>query len=373
MRRLAGWGPRGSRKPRLLAAALAVLSLALALGAASALAAHAHGVSSKTSAHGLVGLLLPDVTSVRWNSQDAPFFVAAMKKYAPGATVKVVNARGSVSGQLAQAENMLTAGAKVLVVAPQDGKAAAQIVAVAHKRHVPVVAYARPILNSPVDYFVSADVLGMGKIQGQWIAQHTKKGDNIVMINGDAADPNAGIIHRGNMIYLGQLFKSGARHKVADQFTPSWDPAKAQTEMEQILTRTQNNVDAVLVANDGMASGVIAALRAAGLAGKIPVTGLDASVGGLQLIIKGDQGMSVLIPIERTAQYAARTAAALVQGKKPPKTLYKAKTFNGKVRVPTAFIPVQLITKNTIGLVIKDGDLTKAEICKGMPAGDGPC
>ena len=143
--------------------------------------------------------------------------------------------------------------------------------------------------------------------------------------------------------------------------------------MEQILTKTNNGVDAVLVANDGMAAGVIAALRAAGLAGKIPVTGLDASIGGLQLVLRGDQSMSVLIPIKRTAEGAARIAGALVQGKKPPASIFKGKTNNGKYNVPTVYIPVQLITKNNVGLVIKDGDLTKAQICKGVAPGTGPC
>jgi D-xylose transport system substrate-binding protein len=358
----------GSRRRATAAALFAAVAAAVVATTLASGAAARHDASC-----GTVGILFPDVTAVRWDSQDGPFFVQAMKQYAPCAKVVSLNARGSAATQTSQAENMLTRGVKVLVVAAVDGKQAARIVLDAHKQHVPVVDYARPILNSPVDYFVTADVLGMGRIQGKFIAEHTKVGDNIAMIDGSRDDVNALIIHRGNMEHLGPLFASGKRKKVADTFTPAWDPAKAQQEMEQILTKTNNNVQAVLSANDGMASGVIAALRAHGLAGKVPVTGLDASIGGLQLVLRGEQAMSVLIPIKKTAVQAARITAALVQGKKPPASLFKGKTFNGQVHVPTTFIPVQLITKNNIDVVIKDGDLTKAQICKGVPKGVGPC
>jgi D-xylose transport system substrate-binding protein len=355
---------------------VALLSFAIVVGIALATAALPAAASSRGvsgSDCGTVAILFPDVTAVRWDSQDGPFFVAAMKKFAPCAKVIRLNARGNVATQTAQAENMLARGVKVLAIAAVDGQQAASIVLKAKQQNVPVVVYARPILNAPSDYFVTADVLAMGRLQGKFIADNTKNGDNIAIVGGGRDDVNALIIHRGNMEHLAPLFASGARKKVSDTYTPGWDPAKAQQQMEQILTKTNDDVDAVLVANDGMASGVIAALRAHGLAGKIPVTGLDASIGGLQLVLRGDQSMSVLIPIKKTAEQAAQIAGALVQGRKPPASLFKQTTNNGKFKIPTTFIPVQLITKNSIDIVIKDGSLTKAQICKGIARGVGPC
>jgi D-xylose transport system substrate-binding protein len=324
------------------------------------------------AAEGTVAFLLPDQT-FRWNNQDGPFFQQAMKKIAPGAKVQLFNARANPSLQLQQVENALTGGAKVLVVVPVDAAAASRIVDTARQQKVPVLSYARLIQNSAVDYAITGDVREMGRLQGKWLRANTRAGDKIAVINGSADDPNSKILRRGAGAFLDPLFKSKARRKVSDVFTPQWDPANAQKEMENVLTKQRNDIQGVLVANDGMASGVIAALRAQRLAGKIPVTGLDASLGGLELIAKGEQGMTVLIPIKQTANLAARIVAPLLAGKKPPAALFTAKTFNGKVNVPTARIPVKIVTKKNLGLPVKTGNLTKKALCKVVPAGTPPC
>lgn len=354
---------------------LAAIAGVAALGAlAVAVAAGATPARTQTKKAGpLVVFLLPENVTARWESQDRPFFIAAMKKDYPSAQVKVENALNDASKQQAQAESALAQGAKVLVVTAIDQKGAAVIVNDAKKQGVPVIAYDRLIKNSPVAYYVSVDGVRIGQLQGGWMKAHTKKGARIAVINGSPIDDNAHLFAQGYMGVLNPLFKKGLRKQVANVWTPLWDPSKAQSEMEQILTKTNNGVDGVLSANDGMAGGIIAALQAQNLAGKVPVTGLDGTLNGLQLILQGKQSMTVWRSLREQAGKAAEITAALLKGKKPPASLFHgASKSNGKVKVPWAKVTPHIITLANMNLEIKDGAVTKAQLCKGMPK-VGPC
>ena len=142
------------------------------------------------------------------------------------------------------------------------------------------------------------------------MATHTKKGDRIAIINGSTTDENAHFVNQGMHKVLDPLFKSKARIKVAEQWTPGWDPPTAQREAEQILTKSNNNVHGVVSANDGMSGGIIAALKAQNLQGKVPTTGQDASLEGIQNVILGYQGVTVFKDIRLQATAAAALAAA---------------------------------------------------------------
>jgi len=350
----------------LLGAAVAVLAIAAA--ASGAQKAHA-----KASSGPLVTFLLPENVTARWESQDKPFFIAAMKKLYPSAKVHVENALNDASKQQSQAEAALAGGTKVLVVTAIDQKAAAVIVNDAKRQGVPVIAYDRLIKNAPLSYYVSVDGVKIGQLQGSWLKAHTKTGARITVINGSPIDDNAHLFAQGYMGVLNPLFKSGQRKQVANVWTPLWDPSKAQSEMEQILTKSNNGVDAVLSANDGMASGIIAALQAQGLAGKVPVTGLDGTLASLQLILQGKQSMTVWRSLKDQAGKAAQITAALLKGQKPPASLFNGATKNnGSTKVPWAKVTPQVITVSNMNLEVKDGAVTKSQLCKGMPK-NGPC
>lgn len=354
---------------RLIAIAVTALAV-LGIATTASGAAKRH---TQQSSGPLVVFLLPENVTARWESQDKPFFIAAMKKYYPSAQVEVENALNDASKQQAQAEAALAKGAKVLVVTAIDQKGAAVIVNDAKKQNVPVIAYDRLIQNAPVAYYVSVDGVKIGDLQGSWLAAHTKKGARIAVINGSPIDDNAHLFAQGYMSKLNPLFKKGLRKQVANVWTPLWDPSKAQSEMEQILTKTNNGVDAVLSANDGMAGGIIAALSAQGLAGKVPVTGLDGTLNGLQLILQHKQSMTVWRSLREQAGKAAQITAALLKGQKPPAALFKgAVKNNGKVKVPWAKVTPHIITIANMNLEIKDGAVTKSQLCKGMPK-LGPC
>jgi D-xylose transport system substrate-binding protein len=315
-------------------------------------------------------MLLPENVTPRWESSDKPLFIKAMKQLVPDVRVDVLNALNDPAKQQAQAEAELTKGAKVLVIAAIDQKAAAIIVKKAAAQGVPTIAYDRLIKNAPLAYYDSFDSVAVGRAEAGWLVKHTQKGDRIAVINGSPTDDNAHLVNKGMMQVLKPLFQSGARVQVANQWVPGWDPSKAQTLMEQILTRTNNRVDGVSSANDGMAGGIIAALKAQGLAGDVPVTGQDASLEGLQRIVLGTQGVSVFKDFRLQAPAAAKIAAAIIAGKKP--TNINATVANGQVKVPSVMLKVEPIDAGNIKKLVDNGWINTLgglkKFCKSLPA-----
>jgi D-xylose transport system substrate-binding protein len=358
----------GVRRPVVIAIALVALCLLLAACSGGAAASKGAAKSAK------VAFLLPENVLPRWENQDRPFLKAALAKYAPSATLTTFNAENDSSKQQQQAEQALTDGANVLVVIAVDQKAAGVIVNQAKAANVPVIAYDRLILNSPVDYYVSVDGTKVGELQGKWLAENTKDGDNIVIINGSETDDNAHLFNKGYMGVLQPLFDSGARKLVYQSWTPGWDPTTAQTEMEQALTKTKNNVQGVLSANDGMAASVVTALGAQDMAGKVPVTGLDGTTQALQLILQGKQGMTVYRSLKEQADKTGRIVAALLKGEKPAGDLFSDKPVNnGQVDIPWATVNPMVIDKTKVKIVMDETGLKAQDVCKGVRAGVGPC
>lgn len=367
------------RKPRGLAllGVVAAVGLALAATGGAVLAKGSSPAAVKSAeAAPLVALMLSENLNPRWEAVDRPYFKAAMKKYYPSAKVDIVNALNSPEKQQNQAETELTKGAKVLVIVGVDVNAAARIGDMAKKEGVAVISYSHLIHNGYTTALVGFDALETGRLQGRWLAAHTKKGDRIAVFAGNPTDNNAHLFKRGADSILNPLFKSGARIQVgpkAGSWTADWDPAKAQAAMEQILTQTKNKVDGVLSPNDGLAGGIIAALGSVGLAGKVPVTGLDAEVAALQRILLGTQGMTTDQNIPQQARVAARLATYYLKGQKPPKSMFNATTFNGKYKVPSALQRPRVIEKTNVSVLIKEGLVKKTAVCKGIPKGTGPC
>ena len=336
--------------------------------AACALAATTHQ-GGRPSSGATVALLLPENITSRYESQDRPLFVAAMRRLDRGASVDVANALGSPSTQQAQAEAALANGATVLVVDPVDSDAARRIATEAHAQGAAVIAYDRFIPRAPIDAFVSFDGYRVGQEQARWLVRETHDQAAILMIAGDITDDNARLFDRGAMSVLAPLFHSGRRHLVGHVFTPKWDPATAQQETDQALTRSNDHIDGVLVANDGMAGGVIAALKAQGLAGRVPVTGQDATVAGLQRILLGMQGETVLKDVRLEADAAARAAVAELLERTLPDLFRR----EGSSSVPTARLPVVSLDRDNWRLAIRAGAVSPRELCPQLPAHTKGC
>jgi D-xylose transport system substrate-binding protein len=312
---------------------------------------------------GTIAFLLPENTTARYESQDRPLFEAKVKELCSDCKILYSNATQDASKQQTQAEAALTQGVDVMVLDPVDGAAAASIVKQANDKNVPVISYDRLLLNSKPDYYVQFDSRSVGRIQGTSLTTRLKKDGatkGIVMINGDPADNNA------------KLFKQGA-HSVIDKSefkvlkecdTPGWTPAKAQSEMDQAIAALgKDGFSGVLAANDGTASGAIAAMKGAGIDPSTrPVTGQDAELAAIQRIVAGDQYMTVYKPVKTLAEQAATWAVKLANGEEI--TDAKDTENNGETDVPTVTIAVKPVTKDTINdTIIADGFWTVKQIC----------
>jgi D-xylose transport system substrate-binding protein len=325
-----------------------------------------------------IGVLLPETaTSARWDGYDRPLLEQMIPQQLPGATVDYNNAQGSADTQQTQAQADLTKGDCILVVAASDSIKAAAIVTAAKAKGVPVIAYDRLIYSNDLNYYVSFDNTKVGELQGQYIADHYSSyvstgHNNMVMIDGAQTDNNALLFSKGAHNILDPLISSGKLKKVYEKYTPNWDNPTAQTEMQAALTANQNNVQIAYVANDGMAGTVIAALKALKLNGKVLVTGQDATVAGLQSILEGDQSMTVYKAYTKEAGATAQLVAAISNGTDTT-TIVNGQTtvpVTGGANIPSVLeTPVAVDKTNIATTVVADGQVTKAQLCAGLPAG----
>lgn len=320
-----------------------------------------------------VGVLLPESdSSARYEAYDRPLLEREIKAAVPGVTIQYANANNNAGTQQNQAEAALTKGACILVVDPNDSDQASVIVQQAKASGVPVIAYDRLIQDADTAFYVSFDNERVGELQGQYIADQVKagtikKGATIAMINGSQTDNNALLFRKGALKALQPLIDSGDLKLVFDQYTPNWDNARAQSLMEGVLTKEGNKVDVAYVANDGMANTVIAALRAQKLNGKVLVTGQDATVTGIQNILTGDQAITIYKPIVEEAKATARLVAALSNGEDVSSLINGQTEVKGGGKIASVLeTPIVVDQKNVESTVVKDGFLTKQQICSGL-------
>jgi D-xylose transport system substrate-binding protein len=341
-------------------------ALALAAVAVTSLAAVA-ATAASTKATADICVLLPDSkSSVRWETQDRPRLAAAFK--AAGDSYSIVNAEGSASTQLNQAQQCLTNGAKVLLLVNLDSGSGAQIEKLAKSKGAQTVDYDRLTLKGSASYYVSFDNTAVGKLQGQGLVKCLKstgaysKHPVIAELNGSPTDNNATLFANGYNSVLNPLYKNGTFKKGPNQSVPQWDNQKALTIFQGMLTKTSNNIQGVAAANDGLGNAVVSALKSAGLS-PIPVTGQDATAQGVQNILSGWQCMTVYKSIASEAAAAASVADGILHGK-PINT--NGKTVNdGSRNVPSVLLTPVAITKNNWNVLITDHFLKKSDVCTG--------
>jgi D-xylose transport system substrate-binding protein len=303
----------------------------------------------------------------RFEDQDKPDFIASVHALDPMAKVIADNAQGSDATQIAQVEDALANGAQVVVVSPLDLATGVAIVSKAAKYHVPVIAYDGLLEGAKIAFYVSFDNTKVGYLQGEYLLKHLAKGSTVAMINGDQTSAPGVAFKQGALDALKPAFKSGRLKLGYSADTPQFTPATAETEMEQALTKLDNNVQGVLSPNDGIAGGVIAALQAQHLAGKVLVTGQDATTAGLQDILEGTQSMTVFKPIKEEAGVAARVAVGLAEGKSGiVASVAKTRVNNKEMNVPTVLLQSIVVTKANVPVVVKDGAATWSAICSGI-------
>jgi D-xylose transport system substrate-binding protein len=311
-----------------------------------------------------VGVILPDTVSAqRWGTADPKYLQAAFKD--ANVPVEVENAQGNAADFVKIAQNMVDSGIKVLIIASIDSVSGKAALDLAKAKKIPTIDYDRLTLNGGADYYVTFDGNRVGVLQAYGLRQclDQKKKNNAVIaeINGSPTDNNATLFKAGYDSILNQNYDDGTMVKGPDQSVTDWKPEIATTIFAQMLNQ-RPDIGGVLSANDGMAGAVIGVLKKKNLNGRIPVTGQDASVAGLQAILTGDQCMTVYKPIKPEAEAAANLAVSLFKGQKPT-TTDKLKDPESGAYVPTVLEQPQSITIANVDDVIKDGFATTKEVC----------
>jgi D-xylose transport system substrate-binding protein len=327
------------------------------------------GWDAAVAAEGSIAVLLPDsASSARWENDDRRFLAGAFD--AAGVDYTIVNAEGDAATQLTQAEQAITNGAKVILLVNLDSGSGAAIIELAHAAGVKVIDYDRLTIEGPgADYYVSFDNESVGRLQGEGLVAAVEAAGletpvRVAVLNGSPTDNNATLFANGYNSVITPLFDSGDWVQVDNQSVPDWDNQQALVIFEQILTAAGGDIDAAVAANDGLAGSVIAALENQGLP-YIPVTGQDATVGGIQNILAGKQSMTVYKAIKAEAEAAAALAIGLLNGEDVSAQVSGAVN-NGTNDVPSVLlVPVSVTKDNIAETVIADGFRTWEEICVG--------
>ncbi|KQS64059.1 ABC transporter substrate-binding protein [Rhizobium sp. Leaf371] len=307
-----------------------------------------------------VAFLMPDQASTRYENHDYPGFKAEMAKLCAACTVIYQNANADTALQQQQFNSVIAQGAKVIVLDPVDSAAAAALVEIAQSQDVKVIAYDRPIPAKAANFYVSFDNEGIGHAIAQSLVAHLKKsgaaeGAGVLQINGSPTDAAAGLIRDG--IHRG--LKDSGYKTLAEFDTPEWAPPKAQEWAAGQITRFGADIKGVVAANDGTGGGAIAAFKAAGVNPVPPVTGNDATIAALQLIISGDQYNTISKPSEIVAAAAAKVAVQFLKGETP-----EAKT--SLYDTPSELFVPAVVTAENIKAEIFDKKIqTVAEVCTG--------
>jgi len=312
-----------------------------------------------------IGVILPDSkSSNRWETADHKYLEDAFK--AAGVDYDIQNAQGDKSAFQTIADQMITNGATVLLTVNLDSGTGKAVIDKARAQGVATIDYDRLTLGGNASYYVSFDNEAVGKLQGQGLVDClTTKGVKnpvIAELNGSPTDNNATPFKNGYDSVLKPKYDSKEYTKGPDQSVPDWDNAQGGVLFEQMLTQANGKIDGVLAANDGLGNAAIAILKKNKLNGKVPVTGQDATVQGLQNILAGDQCMTVYKAIKQEADAASALAISLAKGEKKDTGVTVTDPTTQKT-VPSVLLTPKAITFATVKDVIADGFVTKADLC----------
>ena len=340
--------------------------LLMTLLATTVIAGGAHAQDNKR-----VFFLLPNTTTIRFESRDAPFFVEAMKTEAPQAEVTVQNAQGDPQQQQRQIEDAIAQGADLIVLTAADANLIAGGLAQAEMNNVPVVLYDHDAIGGKAEAHVVFDSLAVGQAQGQRAAELIEAMDKspvkVARVKGNQGEFGTSQYEKGQNEFLQPLIDAGKVEVVCDQYTQNWDPTLAQSFAEDCLTRTGGDVDVFLGMNDGTTGGSVAALISQGFqpGEKIVTGGQDATVEALRYIAQGWQDNSVLKDLRLEADSAAKVVAAILNGESAPEDLVTGTINNEYGDIPAVLLPVSNITIDNLDEVVTKGIWTWQEICQG--------
>lgn len=317
----------------------------------------------------VVGVSWNNFQEERWAKLDEPAIQAALD--AAGATYISTDAGSSAEQQLADVEQLITQGADALIILAQDGTAILPAVQSAIDQGIPVIAYDR-LIENPEALYITFDNIGVGRAMAEVLFPVVPTG-NYAIIKGNQADANADFLRAGMEEVIGDAVAAGDIVIQCEDYTDNWDPENAKTNMENCLTSTNNEIDAVLSENDGMAGGVIAALADQGLDGIVPVTGQDGDLPALNRVALGTQLVSVLKDARNLGAAAGSAAAALAGGAATTDVEGTVQfTTPGGNDLTSIFLDPTPITQDNLQAVLDGGFATVDELCQGVDPASVP-
>ncbi|MDA3802952.1 MAG: substrate-binding domain-containing protein [Patescibacteria group bacterium] len=302
----------------------------------------------------LVGFSLGVYREERW-LKDLDLFNEKVKELG---AVSVSLMTDEVDVQISQIRNLISQNVKVIVIVPSNFKKLSGVIDEAQEAGIKVIAYDRLILDSDLDLYISFDSVEVGRIQAQALVDRVPSG-NYAYIGGSPTDNNAYLLREGSMEVLNDKVESGEIDIVIDEYSTDWDPSVAYENIKNYL-ESGGELDAVVAANDGTASGVIEALREFDLEGEITVSGQDAELAACRRLVSGEQTVTVYKPIRAIAHKAAELAVKMAKGEEPE---VNNNINNGYKDVPAFYIEPIVVSKDTLDeTVIEDRFYSREEI-----------
>ncbi len=305
-----------------------------------------------------IGVSIAVLNAERWEKD-----VAKMQETADelGVELVVTMSHATPEQQYDECKALIEQDIDVLIVTPRDAHQASEIVKLAHSKNVKVISYDRIILYEPVDLVVTFDSYKVGEMQGKYLVELVDKG-NYVVLAGDEKDYNSSLFLNGAMSYIQPLADAGDINIVSKEYVEGWSPDNAKAIMQEALKENGNNIQAVLAPNDKLAGGCIQALAEVGLAGKVPVTGMDADISAVKRILNGKtQDVTIFKDIRVLAKTAIEQAVKLGKGEK----IDDNATLDTFCQSPviSVFVEPQLVTeKNIDRVLIESKYFTKEEV-----------
>ena len=338
----------------------AIIAAAVAVAGFSGSAALADGMK--------IGVSWASFQEERWKIDEAAM-VAAIE--AAGDTYVSADAQSSSTKQLADIEALIAQGVNALIINAWDKDAIGPAIEMAAAEGIPVVGYDR-LIEDDRTFYLTFDNIGVGRIIAETVSAEVPEG-NYAIIKGDPGDPNAGFLLQGMMEVIGDDVAAGKINIVGEAFSDSWKPENAQKNMEQILTANNNNVDAVLSQNDGMAGGVVAALSAQGLV--IPVGGQDGDLAAINRVARGTQTVSVWKDSRQLGTAAGEIASALAAGTALDAIDGAVKFSGGEkgIEMNAILLSPTPLTRANLSVAIDAGHISKEQACEGAIAGVDGC
>jgi D-xylose transport system substrate-binding protein len=328
------------------------------------------GDNGGSSSKGKVGVILPDATtSPRWEGNDRPSLQKAFDDAGIGSDIQ--NAGGDTAKFGTICDSMINEGVKVLMIVNLDSDSGAACLKKAAAAGIVSIDYDRLTLGGGASYYVSFDNVGVGKLMGEGLQKcltdSGKEKGNIIYINGAATDNNAALFKSGYEEALKPKIDSGD-YKLVGDVSGEWNDQKAANAFDGLYTKNNGKIDGVVSANDTMAGGIIARLAANNLAGKVPVTGQDASIEGLQRILAGTQCMTVYKNTNLEADLASKVAIAVIKGDKAGADDLAKDTVPDSTTgkdVKSALATPEAIYKDGVKKVIDEGFQKASDVCTG--------